>query len=279
MTIKLIASDMDGTFLANEDQYDQKRFAKLLQELKDRDIRFVAASGRRVQNLRTLFAPMADYGLLEQIDYVGSNGSVVQTADKELFAVYLTINQIEKAIEWNRQNPQSADNLIVLSGTKGTYVSNHANQEVIDTLSRFYPNVMQVEKLLAIDDKILGVSFIWPHDEVQKYVAEIEEVLGHEIHVTGSGFCSVDILPKDVNKANALAILQEHYGISDDDVMVFGDNSNDLEMLTKYHQAYLMPNAATFMHQEHDQEAVASNEEAGVIRTIEEKLGLSTEAE
>ncbi|CAK1246892.1 Hydroxymethylpyrimidine pyrophosphatase and other HAD family phosphatases (Cof) [Fructobacillus fructosus] len=275
MTIKLIASDMDGTFLANEDQYDQKRFAKLLKELKERDVRFVAASGRRIQNLRELFAPMGNQGLLDQIDYVGSNGSVVQTSDEELYAVYLTAKQIEKVIEWNSLNPQSADNLIVLSGTKGTYVSNHASQAVIDQLARFYPNVMQVEKLLSIDDQILGVSFIWPHDEVQKYVTAIEEVLGHEIHVTGSGFGSVDILPKDVNKANALAILQKHYGISDDEVMVFGDNSNDLEMLKKYQESFLMPNAAAFMHQVHDREALATNEEAGVIKTIEEKLNLS----
>ncbi|MDD9138954.1 HAD family phosphatase [Fructobacillus sp. CRL 2054] len=273
MTIKLIASDMDGTFLVNEDEYDQAHFEKVLRQLKERDIRFVAASGRRLQNLKELFAPI-DADLLNQIDYVGSNGSVVATSQKNLYSIYLSADLIEKVIRWNSGYAPSANNLIVLSGIKGTYVSNHATKEVIDMISRFYPNVMQVEKLLEINDQILGVSFIWPHEEVQTYVQDIEDLFGHEIHVTGSGFGSVDILPRDVNKANALQILQDYYGISDEEVMVFGDNSNDLEMLEKYQEAYLMPNAATFMHEMHDKEAVTTNVEAGVLRTIEEKLSL-----
>ncbi|MBS9338547.1 HAD family phosphatase [Fructobacillus sp. M2-14] len=272
MTIKLIASDMDGTFLASEDHYDQKHFAKVLAQLKEKGIRFVAASGRQLENLQELFAPMADYGLADQIDFVGSNGSVVATHGELLSAVYLTPKQIQTVLDWNTHNPQSNDNLIVLAGTRGTYVSNHATKEVQAMLSRFYPNVTQVEKLMEIDDQILGVGFIWPHEEVQKYVQEIRNLFGSEIHVTGSGFGSVDILPKDVNKANALELLQKHYGIKDDEVMVFGDNSNDLEMLKKYKQSYLMPNAAAFMHEEHDKEAVAPNVEAGVLKTIEEKV-------
>ncbi|MCO0831972.1 Cof-type HAD-IIB family hydrolase [Fructobacillus sp. W13] len=272
MTIKLIASDMDGTFLAGEDHYDQEQFAKVLAQLKEKNIRFVAASGRQLENLQELFSPMEKYDLYDQIDFVGSNGSVVATHGQLLSAVYLTPKQIATVLDWNTNNPQSNDNLIVLTGTRGTYVSNHATKEVQDMLSRFYPNVMQVEKFMEIDDQILGVAFIWPHEEVQKYVHEIRNLFGADIHVTGSGFGSVDILPKDVNKANALAILQEHYGIKDDEVMVFGDNSNDLEMLSKYEHAYLMPNASAFMHEAHDKEALAPNVEAGVIKTIQEKV-------
>ncbi|MBS9335321.1 Cof-type HAD-IIB family hydrolase [Fructobacillus sp. M1-13] len=274
MTIKLIASDMDGTFLAGEDTYDRVHFEKVLSQLKDKNIRFVAASGRRLENLEALFQPMADYGLLDQIDYVGSNGSVVKVPGQVLSAVYLTAEQIKKVIAWNAKSVAKSENLIVLSGTKGTYVSNHASKAVQEELARFYPNVMQVEKLLAIDDQILGVSFIWPHEEVQKYVQAIEDLFGDDIHVTGSGFGSVDILPKDVDKAKALTILQDYYDLTDDEVMVFGDNSNDLEMLQKYEHAYLMPNAATFMHRAHDKEAVATNVEAGVLKTIERELKL-----
>ncbi|MBS9337035.1 Cof-type HAD-IIB family hydrolase [Fructobacillus parabroussonetiae] len=275
MTIKLIASDMDGTFLTSQDQYDQARFAKVLAQLKEKKVRFVAASGRQLENLQELFAPMKEYGLLDQIDYIGSNGSVVAVPGQVLSAVYLKPEQIQKVIAWNAKNASITDNLIVLAGTKGTYVSNHATKEIRDMLAQFYPNVTQVEKLLEIDDQILGVSFIWPHDEVQKYVKIIEELFGDDIHVTGSGFGSVDILPKDVNKANALEILQDYYDLTDREVMVFGDNSNDLEMLQKYEHAYLMPNAADFMHKAHDKEAVATNVETGVLKTIEKELGLN----
>ncbi|MDF7637491.1 HAD hydrolase family protein [Leuconostocaceae bacterium ESL0958] len=274
MTVKMIASDMDGTFLQAEDQYDVAHFAKVLAQLKEKDIRFVAASGRQVSNLRALFAPMADYGLLDQIDFVGSNGSVVATADQELYAVYLKPEQIRKVIDWNAVNFSPAENLVVMTGAHGSYLSNHATADIMAMLAPFYPNLTQVDKLLDVDDQILGVSFIWPHDKVQEYVRLLMDTFGDQLHATGSGFGSVDILPKNVNKATALEVLQDYYNIDDSAVMVFGDNANDLEMLSKYDQAYLMPNAASFMHQAHDQEAIAPNDEAGVLATIEAKLFL-----
>lgn len=268
----MIASDMDGTFLTSEDHYDVALFERLLAALEAQDIHFVAASGRQIENLRTLFQPVIANG--GKIDYVASNGSVVATHEQDLYSVHLSAEQIQKVIDWNAENPDSADNLIILSGNKGTYISNHATGDVKAMVEQFYPNVMQVEKLLAVDDKILGVTFVWPHSEVREHAAALEAVFGDELHATGSGFGSVDILPKGVNKATALEVLQDYYDIRDDEVMVFGDNSNDLEMLTKYTYGYLMPNADAYMHSQIKQEAVAPNTENGVINTIIEKLNL-----
>lgn len=49
MPIKLIASDMDGTFLTANDMYNQARFERVLSEMTKRDMKFVAASGRQVK--------------------------------------------------------------------------------------------------------------------------------------------------------------------------------------------------------------------------------------
>ncbi|MES9688986.1 HAD hydrolase family protein, partial [Bacillus sp. JJ353] len=45
MSIKLIAVDMDGTFLDDEIKYNKERFMKQYRELKARGIKFVVASG------------------------------------------------------------------------------------------------------------------------------------------------------------------------------------------------------------------------------------------
>ncbi|GAP03139.1 HAD superfamily hydrolase [Fructobacillus pseudoficulneus] len=274
MTIKMIASDMDGTFLSGDETYNQERFSKVLAQLKANDVRFVAASGRQVENLKALFAPMAEYGLADQIDFVGSNGSVVTTPTQELYAVYLSPDLIRKVIDWNALNPKSSDNVIILAGLNGTYISNHVGPEFKQMLEIFYPKVIQVEKLLETGDQILGVSFVWPHEEVQEHVEQIESVFGDEVHVTGSGFGTVDILPKGVDKAAALEVLQDYYDIADHEVMVFGDNTNDLEMLAKYENSYLMPNAMPLMHDAHKQLALKTNVEDGVLATIESELQL-----
>ena len=48
MSVKVIVTDMDGTFLNDAKTYNQPRFMAQYQELKKRGIEFVVASGNQV---------------------------------------------------------------------------------------------------------------------------------------------------------------------------------------------------------------------------------------
>ncbi|WP_373518659.1 HAD family hydrolase, partial [Pricia sp.] len=48
--IKMVVTDMDGTLL-NSDHEVSDRFLEIFQKLKERDILFVAASGRQYQSI------------------------------------------------------------------------------------------------------------------------------------------------------------------------------------------------------------------------------------
>ena len=52
--IKLIATDMDGTFLNDQHQYDQDLLRKVLASCKEKGIYFAAASGRALLSLKSL---------------------------------------------------------------------------------------------------------------------------------------------------------------------------------------------------------------------------------
>lgn len=272
MTIRIIASDMDGTFLTANDDYSQRRFERILDKLKTQDARFVAASGRQVKNLQELFAPTIQKGY--EIDFVGSNGAMVATHEEQLYSVHLSPAQLHKVIDWNAKNPESAENIIIMTGDKATYVSNHATGPVAEMVFQFYPNVKQVEKLMEVDDHILEITFVWPNDEVHQHVSELRDIFGDELHATGSGFGSVDVLGKGVDKATGLQVLQDYYDVLDSEVMAFGDNGNDLEMLKKYANSYVMPNANKFMLQAIDKKALNTNVNDGVMQTIEDYLDL-----
>ena len=58
--IKLIATDMDGTFLNDQHQYDQDLLRKVLASCKEKDIYFAAASGRALLSLKSLFKGFED---------------------------------------------------------------------------------------------------------------------------------------------------------------------------------------------------------------------------
>ena len=48
MDIRMIATDMDGTLLDAQGQFDNNRFEKILDQLEERHIKFVVATGNEI---------------------------------------------------------------------------------------------------------------------------------------------------------------------------------------------------------------------------------------
>ena len=60
MEIKIIATDMDGTLLDPQGQLDLPRLEKILDQLDQRGVRFVIATGNEVHRMRQLLGYLAD---------------------------------------------------------------------------------------------------------------------------------------------------------------------------------------------------------------------------
>ena len=73
MTIKLVATDMDGTFLDGNGRFDMDRLKSLLGSYKEKGIYFAVASGRGFLSLEKLFADVRD-----DIIFIAENGSLVE---------------------------------------------------------------------------------------------------------------------------------------------------------------------------------------------------------
>lgn len=58
--IKLIATDMDGTWLNDKKSYDVDLFLREFKIMQERNIKFVVASGNQHQNLLTRFPKVAE---------------------------------------------------------------------------------------------------------------------------------------------------------------------------------------------------------------------------
>ena len=55
MTVKVIVTDMDGTFLNDAKTYDRARFLAQFAQLQQRGIEFVVASGNQYYQLISFF--------------------------------------------------------------------------------------------------------------------------------------------------------------------------------------------------------------------------------
>ncbi|MCM0582121.1 HAD family hydrolase [Weissella diestrammenae] len=266
MTIKLIATDMDGTLLRTDKTFDYTRFESLLDQMDARGIKMVAASGNQLKQLQSYFNPVDP----KRLTYVSSNGAMVSDHEGVLYKRPVPKDKIAQVLAWNRENHAMMENLIVLSGLKGAYVSNHATPEIIAQVSQFYTNVVQVEKFMAIDDDIFVIELVWPETaNVVEYIRELRDVFGEELHTTGSGFGSVSILAANTNKETGLSALSDIWQIKPEEMAAFGDNGNDLEMLRYVGLPFVMPNAEDFMKVRIANEALNDNEHNGVLDTIE----------
>ena len=101
-------------------------------------------------------------------------------------------------------------------------------------------------------------------EEMKRRLSEIPE-----IEVSGSLKSDLEVNARGVNKGNALLKLGEILGIAKEEIMAFGDASNDFSMIEKAGSGVAMANAERELKEVADYIAY-SNDEEGVARFIEE---------
>ena len=89
MSIKLIAVDMDGTFLSDAKTYNRPRFLAQYQRMREQNIRFVVASGNQYYQLISFFPEIA-----HQIAFVAENGGWVVSADNARGRLYFAVPDV-----------------------------------------------------------------------------------------------------------------------------------------------------------------------------------------
>nr|WP_054746303.1 HAD hydrolase family protein [Amylolactobacillus amylophilus] len=82
--IKLIATDMDGTFLRDDKTYDRSLFADVHQQMVAQGIKFVVASGNQYYKLQSFFCGISRHHLycgerrVHQVDGPHLSNSLLQ---------------------------------------------------------------------------------------------------------------------------------------------------------------------------------------------------------
>lgn len=235
--IKLVATDMDGTFLDENGTYDKKRLANVLKKFKEQGIVFTAASGRSLLSLEQLFADFRD-----QMAFIAENGSAAVLFDRLAYEQHLSREQYLDIIDHLSKSPYMENNEYVLSGKDGAYILSDANPGYIEFIAHYYDNLQKVSHFEDVDDIIFKVTANFTEETVRQAEEWVNQVIPYATAVT-TGFKSIDIILSSVNKRNGLEHLCEQYGIRAEEVLSFGDNINDLEMLEWSGKAIATENA------------------------------------
>lgn len=258
--IKLVAVDMDGTFLHSDKTYNRDWFKELRQQMTFDGVKFVVASGNQYYQLRSFFDDW------QSIPFVAENGGLVLDGEEELFVGNIPPEVIEKTLKILAEYQVAT----LLCGRKKAYYTTD-NQQLVDYIAEYYYRMEKVQQFWPLPaDRFLKFANIVKNPE---HAAELTKVLNDklagEMIPVNSGHQDIDIILPGVNKAHGLKLLGEKYQILPNEMIAFGDAGNDLEMLKFVEHGFAMANGQEAI-KAIAQKVVPSNNEDGVLQTIQD---------
>lgn len=260
--VKLISVDMDGTFL-NDDKEMSPEFDKVFKALKEKNVKFCAASGRQLASLKTVFDKYKD-----QMLFVAENGAVIEIDGQPIVNATLTREISDKFLARLKE----LDDMRILYCTSDYSYIDRTDDESMENARIYLPKFEIVKDVAHIEELPVKISVHSKNGYYNDFKLLVEE-FSDEASICTSGFDWLDIVPKGTNKGTAIAKMQAMLGISPKETMAFGDQMNDFEMINQAYHSYAMDNAIDKIKQIARYTA-PSNNEFGVVSTLKEVFAI-----
>lgn len=272
--IKLIATDMDGTFLDGQGSFDKEHFSIILNQLDQKNIPFVIASGNGMDRLLKLCQ-----GFEDRLIFVSDNGARVVEKGETRVRHMLDRDLVAAILDYFRGS--WGEVCLMLANDQTIFMQEGANQPFAGSDLPIAPEQMQafLDKVTFLADlsqlpaeQPIYKAGIWVEEgKVEVLTSAFNRAFEGRLTAVTSGYGSIDILPVGIHKAWGIEQVIQPLGITMAQVMAFGDSDNDLEMLAQAGYSYAMENATDRV------KAVAkyrapSHLDSGVLQVIEEFL-------
>ena len=272
MTVKMIATDMDGTLLDGQGQLDSPRLATILDELDKRDIRFVVATGNEIGRMRNLFGPE----LTRRITFVVANGARIFEGEDKIVEQNWDSRLVQDVLEYFAGRER--DYHLVANLQNGPHTLEGMDFPIVDKImteeraKEFYRQIHFLSDFQELDkEAVIKMSIVVDEEQTSSVTQRINRDFAGRLNAVTSGYGAIDLLPRGIHKGWGLRSLMERWKIEADQIMAFGDSENDLEMLELAGYSFAMENG------EEKVKRIAkyiapSNDEAGVLQVLEQYL-------
>lgn len=263
--IKLIATDIDGTLVEDGTANINPEIFEVIQELKEKDILFVAASGRQYPSIRRLFQPIHN-----DMIFIAENGAYVKCRGYEMYKSQMDRQLVEELIYEGRTLEEQKIYLCV-STPYCLYIESKDEDFINLLIHGFQNNVKRVDDILKEDLDIIKIS-LFKADGIREIAEEkLIPKWNERLKVLVAGKEWLDFMDLEVDKGNALKTIQETLSIQKEETMAFGDNFNDIGMLKSAGESYAVKTAREEV-KKHAKYIAASYKEDGVLKEIKKLL-------
>lgn len=263
--IKIIATDMDGTWLKADKTYDMDLFKKDFDLMKQNNVKLVIASGNQYENIFARFPQ--EYS--EQMYFVAENGALVAQGRQVLKIDNLSQDLYELLLKIAAESGYPS----IVAALTSAYVLKKDGKEHFESNQRFFKKLKQVDSYGEVNDRVFKVSLIVPPDEMPEFLAYLKQKYPQVGFVAG-GFDSIDMSTPGMNKAVGLKYLSQKLGINSKDMVSFGDSENDVAMLKFTGQSFVTATALPVAKKAAKQ-IIGSSEDSSVQKEIIHLLDIS----
>lgn len=261
---KMLVFDLDGTLLNNNHEIAFLTLEVLL--VLKKDFKIIIATGRRLSEVKNIRSQLKEIGINENY-LVTANGAEVFLQENLIFRYAMNYDLVKEILKIH------TDNVDVNLYTFDTWYS---NADVKSPIMKHFIKDLGLNVIIG-DLTKLNV------DSVSKIVYYCDDLailnkLDNEIKIkdfqdTRVFFSSKDLLEVtniNANKYNAIKNIAFLESIPLCDVLAFGDNNNDYEMLKNLGKGVLMKNANEFLKINLAKNEITrfSNNEDGVARFL-----------
>jgi Cof subfamily protein (haloacid dehalogenase superfamily) len=280
--IKLLALDLDGTLLDSQGNISERN-ASAIQKAETNGVTVTIATGRRFRDA----LPVAlEIGFDAPI--VTHNGALLKYAESlKTFDVSLIDPGTTEEII--RVGKESGGEALVSTDPSGKGVllferisdENIPVQKYIVWAKRLHgddagESIHEVENLIDVVGaaEVIHISFSGICSDMKALQAILEKTLEDSVNIMATvypnlDFTLLDILPPGASKGIGLSKLASKNGLARENIMVIGDNFNDLEMLEYAGTPVVMGNADTSLLERSEFYTTLDNNQSGVAAAID----------
>ena len=261
---KLVAVDLDGTLLDDRKLIPSENIAAI-RKIKNRGVKIVIATGRPIAVIKKSIAQL---GIDSDDDYcVALNGVLVQNLRSEevICSSGFSGELLKKLVSLSQQYSLY---IHTFSKTLGLVANKRNKYSDIEC----YGGVVQYREFdfstVADSDEFYKCVLTGPEDMVDQLERNLDPVFRKLFSVVRTLPCILEFLPAGVSKGRGLSMLAGKIGIAPEEMIAFGDEHNDYEMLQAVGFPVAMGNAIEPI-KKISKMVTTTNNEAGVAYALD----------
>ena len=268
--IKALFFDLDGTLLDNKKQIPLSAI-DALKKCKKNDIKIFISTARSPMLEKQLGI---DISILSMFDGgIYCNGAVVKS-EKVTSYKYINASIVKNILD----TVSEYDDVHFALHLRNDYHSfNHylpdemlmpwglERNEIVPLSSEIYSSVA---KILIYKDYLVGSSKILP-EQLYRDITDVSTDKA-KIYYQDSGK-TIQIAAKNISKLSAIKEVAAAYNFDPDEIAVFGDDTNDMEMLSHFTNSVAMGNAIAEVKNT-AKFSTLSNDDGGIAYALEKIL-------